>query len=130
MAESNVNNLGAAIENNDVSQTLMKILCICLNTNSQLADCIISSSGIQNFDQLLNEIKTIILKIFYDLTTFAISKKGKPVYAELIQFNGTIETVLRLNLSTILKFCQCENFDLTKVLMVKFYDVQIIVNLL
>lgn len=113
--------LNLVIAHNDITLILLKILYVQLKTPQQLLDCVISTSGFKNLDESLNEVKIRVLKIFNELWIFSVTKKNSISLIAASQFRALMQTTLNFNLSTIIKFCKSESFDLSRMLMVSTF---------
>ena len=77
-----------------------------------MKDCFISTSGFEQFDNMMNEIKTLVMKSMNAVVEFIFQfKRNLPVQNS--KFYILLPTILPLIIATLSKFCRSDkiNFD-------------------
>ena len=99
-------------------QNFVQILCIQIPTAKQINDCVISTSGFTDFDNICNDIKSIIMKSLNTITLFIFDTRTDADITSS-KFYSFLLTGLPLIISTLIKFCKHESVDLDVALNVK-----------
>lgn len=121
LGEAKGNLLVSLLKQQDLMVILMKILCIHINTDLQIKECIISTSGQDRIDDVINEIKIKVVKTVNVLTGFVFDF-GTAEGNATGKFMELIYKLLPMMLSTIIKYCKTDRLDITKHLGVINYS--------
>lgn len=109
--------LGILVENVELAQVLTSSLTITFNTEKQLKDCMISTSGHRDLDSIINSLKANVMKIYnqfldplvlINLNQFVSLEKN---FFFMNAHNFCIPFVLK----TIISFFKTENLDIQEI---------------
>ena len=96
---------------------LVNVLMLSPQSSKQIKSCIVSTTGIDAMDSQLNKVKMKVFKLFkvilqfFDESKMRVEKQGKT-------FVSSLDSILRMSISTVLHFCNNEEIDLPQSLSV------------
>ena len=104
--------------NDEMIEIFSKILIIQLPTDKQLKECIISTSSIEDFDNIANEVKTLVLKCINKILTFIIERKSilntlQNKFYKFIKGDG-----IKGLLQSVFTFCKTNTFSIEEAIEV------------
>jgi hypothetical protein len=92
-------------------QNFVQILCIQLPIAKQINECIVSTSGLIEFDNICNDIKTMVMKCLNIVIAFMFETRPD-LNIQNSKFYTFLLTGLPLVISTLIKFCKEDTIDL------------------
>ena len=101
-------------------QVFVQILCIQIPSPKQILDCIISVSGIDDFDNICNDIKCMAMNCINIVSNFLFDVRPD-INIQTSKFYSFLLTGLPLVISSLVKFCKSESISLDEVLNVIVY---------